>query len=167
VWVQLWQDSTDLSPDDPSVQNCNGLGISSLQLSGTTVAKPSRQHALVVDASTGAAVIYDGAGPSACAVYAAPFAFPATRTDSVPWKALGGARVRVALPPCAVVSGGSREKQTWQTRASRGFEACSGSATSKVMTGWSGLLSGHAPVGTLCAQIAQGVPLTRPSVCIN
>jgi hypothetical protein len=168
VWVQFWRDSTNLLPDDPVVHACGGAGINPPSPT-TPVSDPSRQHALVVDATTGAAAIYAGAGPSACYVYSPPIAFPATRTDSVPWKALSGNRVRVTLPPCSVYWGMGRDTRNapWQAAASRGFAACATSTTSKTFTEPSRLSSDHAPIGPLCARIAKGVPLTRPAACVN
>lgn len=167
AWVQFWQDSTDLMPDDPKLHSCSGAGINP-RPSPTPVSQPSRQHALVVDAETGAAAIYDGAGPSACYTYSAPLAFAATRKDSVPWTSLGGANVRVSVPPCGVSEGGWRNSwTTWQALATRPFGACPEVASSQVLTGVAQLTPKHAPVGPFCARIAEGVPLTRPPDCVN
>lgn len=166
AWVQFWQDYTDLMPDDPKLHSCSGAGIN--PPSPTPVSQPSREHALVVDAETGAAAIYDGAGPSACYTYSAPLAFAAVRRDSLPWEALGGGRVRVVVPPCGVSEGGARVAWApWQAVATRPFGACATEATSQVLTGVTQLTAKHAPVGPFCARIAEGVPLTRLPDCVN
>ena len=45
--------------------------------------------------------------------------------------------------------------------------AGTGTTTSQVETGMGRMPAGHAPVGPLCARIAEGVPLERPADCVG
>jgi hypothetical protein len=161
AWVLIYRDGLDLGVR--SAVSCGG-GVPGP--SRQPVAHPSHEHALVVDAMSGAAVIYAGAGLGECSAYAPPLAFVDSQTWSVPWVGSGPSSIRADLPPCATLAGGSNYK-TLQVTADLPFGgSCSTPGHQVVMTQLTHRLNVHAPLGPLCASVKKGVDLPRPPNCV-
>ncbi len=73
---------------------------------GTPAARPTRptdQNALIIDADTGAATIYQGYGVKTCPPATAPDLMPANATFSVPFEEQPDGWYLIYLPPCGVL----------------------------------------------------------------
>ncbi len=71
------------------------------------VAHPSRKQAMIVDAATGTALDYEGAGAGNCISGLGPRVTKAGGNVSVPWKDSGGKYVTATYPPCVQPGAGT------------------------------------------------------------
>ena len=163
VWVQLYRDDRDLSD---GTSYCSGH-FAPATPTPTPLANPSRQHVLVVNAQTGAAVIYAGAGPASCTPYAPPRILTTEGQDSVPWTALGRHLIRVTLPPCSLLSSYGPRAQGWMVTAARPIGPCHKPSKIITLTNPARLPHQHGAIGSFCARVAEGVTLPRPSACLT
>ncbi len=91
---------------EPGASSCPATGP--VPTPKFTVAHPSRKQAMIVDASTGTALAYEGAGAGNCITALSPTARIAGGNVSVPWKDPGsGSYVLATFPACVQPGAGT------------------------------------------------------------
>jgi hypothetical protein len=122
----------------------------------------------VVDATTGDAMVYDGAYEICPGQWSTPVTSAAARYVSLPWRASGtDVTYRVSLPPCAVIWGSNAANGVMTIVAAEPLEGpCSGSARAVTVPGTvAPAYAVAAPVGMLCAGHDPAVSLPLPPGC--
>ena len=161
AWVIIYRHSGP-APSCPS-----GIGTSS-----PTATPGSAQSAVIVDATTGDAAIYEGAY-GICLGWTTPSIAGAARYESIPWTVVGDptdlSSYRVAVPGCSQVAGSSASDSAMSIVAAEPLDGpCSAAPTTQIVSGSeSARYATHAPVGLLCASHDQAVALARPEGCIG
>ena len=128
----------------------------------------SASSAVVVDATTGDAMVYDGAYEICPGQWSKPVTSAAARYVSLPWQASGtDITYRVSLPPCAVIWGSNATSGVMTIVAAEPLEGpCSGSARVVTVPGTvAPAYAVAAPVGMLCAGHDPAVSLALPPGC--
>jgi hypothetical protein len=128
----------------------------------------SASSAVVVDASTGAAMVYEGAYPRCPGSWGTPFVSAAARYESLAWETSGTqADYTVLLPPCAELAGSTTVNGAMNIVAAEPLDGpCPGTAQRVSAPGTaSPRIATHAPVGMLCAGHEPAVTLPLPEGC--
>jgi hypothetical protein len=123
-----------------------------------SVAHPSRQLALIVDAATGTGLSYEGAGSGNCISISSPRVMFAGGNVSVPWTDSGSNYVTATYPPCVAPGEGTpgesdQSGSTFAVIGFRFFTQCHAKATvAKVPVNfprpWKHSALGPVPTGT-------------------
>jgi hypothetical protein len=164
AWVYIYKNAEDI--DHGAYFSGPGCGMA-WPMPGNAPADPSEEHALVVDASTGASLEYIGSGPGACGPYQLPHVTDPLETLSVPWAETGPDTVTVNVPPCGNLAGGTGGPRIEFIATVPLGEHCSSPGVDKVFDHY-GLHSNlHSSVGLICAVLWTGVHLSLPSGCIR
>ena len=125
-----------------------------------------------MSATTGRALIYQGAGLDPCGAYKTPTAISANEVLSIPWVAHGHA-VTMTLPPCGYFLQGAQDGQVYSEEEYQAVVPLGGTCAlaprKQTFTGFY-YLPGHAPIGPVCARVHLSPnPLSRvtPSDCVT
>lgn len=129
-------------------------------------------NAVIVDARTGAAAIYNGGAPG-CGGLSAPTLSAAGRYWSVPWTpATDGQLARATVPACGVIAGSTGVNEVLYMVAETPLDGpCSGSPRTVVsndaVIAPGGPHTTHAPIGPLCADFLHArYPLPPIPGCV-
>jgi hypothetical protein len=162
AWVLVYQHGGGPEPACPIVA----------WRSSPTQTPGSAQSAVIVDATTGEAAVYEGAY-GFCGGWTTPSIAGAARYESIPWTVVGDptdlSSYRVTIPGCSQVAGSSASDSAMTIVAAEPVDGpCSASPTTGIVSGSvSASYADHAPVGLLCANHDQTVELARPEGCIG
>jgi hypothetical protein len=124
-----------------------------------TAARPSRILAMIVDATTGTARTYQGAGSGNCSQLASPMFGAAGGYVSVPWTDSGSTYVTATYPACVRPTGSIVSQDstgtTIEVRGGRSFEPCNGTSSTGKITILFKRPWKHAPVGAVLGRTNQ------------